>query len=551
VNGTPDFDRQVRAALEWQADERARRAPTLSESARHVAERLGPQPTRIVPVIVARSGTGRSIQLVFVVALLLAVVAIAIAIGSQVLRTLPVPFEPVPFGFGGPCDAPPDDELVYTVVDEDSPTTLYGDGRLVRAPLNPGDTRSAIFEGQDTFERRLSPLGIERIRERIEATELAGCRYLRAASTSGQITVHGPDGVATLYWHPSNGSGQFLRQATPEEEAAAADLYAALEHPETWLPADAWIDDVEQRVRPERWYVIVELSDSGLRPGDVYTTSTGLVLDGADPRYRRVVMPGGVEPAEFGMEIPAIGGAPRARCGVVTTADAQALAASLDALPLAMHDEEQLFTEDMTTSVFIYVVAATPNEPDCALFAEQRGVGGEPTATPRPSSHPEDDLAAIDPCSLVPAAVDGMLEAETRETRDATVTIGKPARSCVLLALPPPPAFPVPARLAAVTLYPRTVDEASAAALALSVLGGTPIAETIAGRPVWLNTCLAAAQPCGAAAVAWADGRLLVFELDPPPSDDPSEPMSAGSPVPIELARGVLDATLASLDDAR
>ena len=549
MNGHPDFDRQIRVSLEWHADERARHAPTLTESARRVAERLGPQPTGIVPVIGVRPGPGRSVQLVFVVALLLVLLAIAIAIGSQLLRTQPAPFEPVQFGFGGPCDAPPDDELVYEVVNSGAPTTLYVDGRLIRSPLDPGDTRSAIFEGQDTFQRRLSPSGIERVRDRIEATELAGCRYLRGASTSGQITVHGPDGVATLYWHPSNGGGQFLRQATPEEEAAAVDLYAALEHPETWLPADAWLDDVERRVRPERWYVLVELSDSGLGSGDVYTTTTGLVLDGLDPRYRRVVMPGGVEPAEFGTAIAAVGGNPPARCGVVSTADAQALAESLDALPLAMHDEEKLFTEDMATRVFIYIASAAPNEPDCALFAEQRGSADfEPTTTPRPAPDPKDDLAAVDPCSLVPASVDGILDANTRETRDATVSIGKPARSCVFIAAAPPEIM-MPPRLAAVTLYPRTVDEASAAAIALSVLGGTPTAETIQGRPVWLNTCLADAQPCGAAVVAWADGRLLVFELDPPPSDDPSDALSPGGPVPLELARAVLDATLASLGE--
>lgn len=67
---------------------------------------------------------------------------------------------------------------------------------------------------------------------------------------------------------------------------------------------------------------------------------------------------------------------------------------------------------------------------------------------------------------------------------------------------------------AILTLYPRSVDAESAAPLALSVFGGGLVEETIAGRPAWVNECLAADLQCAGAIAVWSDPYFIVVEFD-------------------------------------
>jgi hypothetical protein len=95
---------------------------------------------------------------------------------------------------------------------------------------------------------------------------------------------------------------------------------------------------------------------------------------------------------------------------------------------------------------------------------------------------------------------------------------------------------------AGLTLYPRSVSEASAAGLALSVFGGGLVEDTVAGRPVWINECLAATLPCTGAIAAWSDRYFLVVEFDRGFGGEPST-------TSLATARLVLEAVLSSRSD--
>ena len=530
MNGDERFDQLLRAALEWHADDAARRVPSMERSVRRLAERLGPEPEGARSPVSLRADTGRGLQLITVL-LLIALAAVAAAIGAQLL--LRPPLEPPPFGYAGECLTPDIDGIVYTTIVDDQPLVLYEDGRLVQLLTAAGDSRSAILDTAGGLERRLSRRGIDLIFDRVaETIAEPGCRHLRATATTGEISVFTPAGLVELSWHPSNNG----RRLTPEEEVAAEALELALAQPEDWLPADAWQAAAADRVAPDRWLVIVDVTPSRIRPGESVLLSTGVLLEGSDPRYAKVVLPGGQEPAEFGEEV-AVRDGTVVRCGVLGTADARRLSDSLDALPLAMHDDEELFTEDLTSRVFIQITTAYPNEPDCLEQGRQMQADANPsTPSPPPTPGPGDDLAEVDPCSLLPVSVDEMFAPDAvRDRRASTLALSVPAQSCDLVT----PAEFGRMRYAGLTLYPRSVPEDSAAALALSVFGGGLVEDAIAGQPVWINECLAATLPCSGAIAAWSEPYFLVVEFDRPFGDEP--PTTS-----LATARSVLEAVLSS-----
>ena len=126
-----------------------------------------------------------------------------------------------------------------------------------------------------------------------------------------------------------------------------------------------------------------------------------------------------------------------------------------------------------------------------------------------------------------------------RERRASTLALGAPAQSCDLVT----PAEFAPGTLhASLTLYPRSVGEESAAGWRsrCSVAGSSE--DTIAGRPVWINECLAATLQCAGAIAAWSDGYFFVIEFD---RGFPGEPPTTS----LAKARSVLDAVLSSRPD--
>src|SRR5688572_6607375 len=255
MNGDERFDQVLRAALEWQADDAARRMPSMEQSVRRLAERLGTEPERTRPLITVRAGTGRGLQLITLL-LLLALAAVAIASGAAE-RFLRPPFEPPRFGYTGACFTPDRDGIVYTAAVDEQPLVLLEDGRLIQLLSAAGEARSAILDTAGGLERRLSGRGIDLVLDRVaETIPEPGCRHLRATASTGEISVFTPAGLVELSWHPSNNG----RRLTLEEEAAAEALELALAQPETWLPADAWQAAAAERVRPDRLAVMVELT---------------------------------------------------------------------------------------------------------------------------------------------------------------------------------------------------------------------------------------------------------------------------------------------------
>jgi len=85
------LDQLIRSSLEWQAEQDARRAPSLATSARRVAERLGHQPASVEPVVHLRPASGRSSHLLLALILLALLAAAAtIIVGSRTQElTLP------------------------------------------------------------------------------------------------------------------------------------------------------------------------------------------------------------------------------------------------------------------------------------------------------------------------------------------------------------------------------------------------------------------------------------------------------------------------------
>ena len=522
MNTDERFDGLLRAALTWQADEAVRAAPRLERSVDVVAARIGPGAGRR-PVLVSGPGSSRGLQLAFVALLLLVLLAAVLAIGSFLVPRAGL--EPPRFGYATRCLTPPDDTMVYGVFgDVDPPLVLNADGLLWQMESNLGETRTAMFEGIVGIERRMTERGIELVRQRIaETLPDPGCRALRSSGEIGQIAALVAGQHVELSWHPQNPG----RRLTADEEAAAEALEEALLHPEVWLPADAWIEPGEQRATPERWLTIVEVTPSGFGPGEEVPLSTGAMLEGSDPRYERVVLPGGVAPAEFGAEVAQRDGT-AVRCGVLPTSDALALASSLDELPLAMHDEEELFTTDLTARVFIYIATAYPQEPDCGRFGEQTTAAFEPTPLPSISPGPDDDLATVDPCGLIPPSIDERFAGtESREEQPGEVGLGIPARTCWLLSHED--GNVVPKHRLAVTVYPRSVDDATAEVLAEAVLGGGFVEEAVPSGRLWLNDCFAGAVDCRRIATAWSAPAFVVVEFSGGPGGPEIPPATARS----------------------
>jgi hypothetical protein len=128
-----------------------------------------------------------------------------------------------------------------------------------------------------------------------------------------------------------------------------------------------------------------------------------------------------------------------------------------------------------------------------------------------------------------------------REQGASTLALGVPAQSCTLVT---PAPFSSGTHHASLTLYPRSVSAESAALLAPSVFGGGLIEDTVAGRSVWINECLAATLPCTGALAAWSDPYFIVIEFDRSSWGEPST-------TSLATARSVLEAVLSGRSNRR
>ena len=187
------LDQLIHDSLEWQAERAARRAPSLATSVRAVAERLGPQSPVLAPVVVARSGSGRSLQHVLAVILLaLLAAAAAIVIGSwrqdSTLPTGPAGSLAVARGFGHAAVALPD-------------------GRVLVVGGWQGHRPVGSAELWDPVSGMFSATGsLEEARNHASATLLEDGRVLVAGGFAG-LYEYPSNAVATAeLWDPANGT---------------------------------------------------------------------------------------------------------------------------------------------------------------------------------------------------------------------------------------------------------------------------------------------------------------------------------------------------------
>jgi hypothetical protein len=537
------LDQLIRSSLEWQAEQHARHAPTLATSARRVAERLGPRPVGLRSVVTLRPDSGRSLQL-FLALLLLAALAAAVAVGSGLIR----PPQPSPdlrsFGVGGSCIGTPlPDGVVFTVQTGEFMTTLYDDGALVTDRSTVGETKLSSITGIDYFGRRLSPVGVQMLRDRLsEARVSEGCRSLRTRESSGSLSAAMAEGPAELSWNPDRGQYNLARLASEEEEARIRDLAESLEHPETWLPDDAWIDVGGQPLVPERWLVFIGLVPTDYRPGDGLNLPNGVVLEGSDPRYAIVDLPGAQEPATFGTEMPfkdRFAAGLTERCGILDRADAVRLAESLDSVVLGADGWGDLFTTDLSRAVSINVAPSFPVGYGCAAAIERIQSEESGAGTTAPPVPPE-NVAGVVPCELMSESVDALLGGiDARRPAPASLRLGAQGGACVLSKAR---RMDFDLQRAVVAIHTGGFDDALAAAAAGSVLGDRTTEESIQGRPSWVNDCLASARPCGGAIVVWSDPFLIIIEFG-------RDYTGALPDVTLDAARRVVEDVLGNLRD--
>jgi hypothetical protein len=511
MNADDRLDRQIRAALEWQAERDARRAPSLSQSARTVASRLGPEPPEIRPTVSLRPTSSRSVQLILVVLLLLALLAATIAIGSSLFRD-PFQIQPGPFGLSRTCDVPMQRGTVLEVQRGTNPVTLYADGVLVVDESEAGGTSAATIEGAVVTERRLSPRGVDLLLERVAQAGLTpGCRTLRTRELSGSIRADHDGGTVHLSWSPA-GELLFARQASIEEEVIVDALAESLEHPETWLPEDGWAEPVARHIIPERWLLTVNLIDTQVPPGSTLGLPSGRTLEGTDPRYDLVQLPDGVRPGDFGVGFPSpFSPAPRSsvRCGVVSRDEALTAATSIDALDIDEDGSDTLHNDDVTAEVsFGFEPILHPSDGCEGMLA----LHAQAAAPPEPSPFlPDGNLAHVNPCTIVSGAAMDVLGATEQRVAPSRQPLGEAANACFLAT----PALTEPVVPGAnLSLYPRFIDRDNARRLAESLFGEGFVEESVDNDLSWRNTCPGTATPCGRAIALWSDRHFVVIEFD-------------------------------------
>lgn len=541
------FDRLIRASLSWQADRAVAAQPPMQSAVGRLADRIGSAPServRFRPVFL--SGRPTFARLILVAALLLAAIGAGLFVGA-LLRERFAPEPPRrPFGYAAACST---DRLTGGTTmlfwgDEET-TYVYPDGRLLTdvssptmADSPPTPPRADIVLGTGYRERRLSARGIELMVGRVTDAGLTdGCHTLRSTNSRGGVLATGgplPAGHAVgATWSPDAGQG---REMTAAEEMTLSELVDDLANPSTWLPDDAWIQRDEVLVRPNEWQIVVSLAPTGLGPADKLTLPGGGELDGTDPRYNLVVLPGNVPPAEFGQPAGTAQGR-TFRCGVVSRADALDVAESLDSLEIGYDSFSEdgwmregwgggLFTSDLSQAVgiSIYPEGTLPGRPEvsCATIPAAEP-SSPPTSRPAPVTG---DLADVDPCSFVPADV-----AALRVERPSRINDALPARECALhlgnyIGV-----------AANVRLYPSSVDLRAARDVVWNTLGSELHEEQVDGMTVFANSCYAGPDKCVAGVAISAPPYLLFVTAQPY--------------VGKLVVRTVVDGVLASLSDGQ
>ncbi|MCI0584670.1 MAG: hypothetical protein L0227_17575 [Chloroflexi bacterium] len=574
------LDQLIRASLDWQAGRVAAAQPSMRQATGRLADRLRAPGMASTPRLTLTPSSAASLN-VLTIALLLLGLALAWYVGTQ-LNTPPVPPSDLRFGFPISCEVTrhnglafdeANNQVVLSFVAEDGPDTdvepdfhsLYADGRLVQDVSVPGETRVDNLTGSEVLVRHLTEKGRDLLLARVAGADLTpGCRFLQTDAAGGSLMAWTESGGTEVSWGP--GGSSWSHRLDAADEAALVALMAALAHPETWLPGDAWIDSTGQRIEPDHWLIRIDLRPTQHRPGDTVELTDGSVLDGSDPRNGLVVLPAGQDAEAFGDELPIadpFGPGSAIRCAVASLDEAVALAASLESLEnthgLGTDTEEgEVFTEDLFHRITFGIQPVFGAAYDCGTLALDWQFMTAPVATPSPEV-PVGALADIDPCELAAPAAAAVLEVDGLERRPSRLPLGVPAWACAVFdaaaeeivwpegTLDAPPA----GHRVTVTLYPASVDLDAADGLVASIFGTGLPGSAVDGHPAWdLVDCDPEALeiPCRRTVVGWSRGHLIVFEFTAQTVlREPDAPPVMGAPRDPIVSAEAADAFVASM----
>jgi hypothetical protein len=389
----------------------------------------------------------------------------------------------------------------------DGQLVLHADGTLITG-------RIGASRAYNTFPtaRRLSPEGMALLIGAVEDSGLVapGCHLdLLDTPPLRGVTLRFPDGrVGTTDWGQYGG---FTRMLTDAERAAADTLIARLEDL-SWLPANAWVSASEEERRPAQWVVTI------MRVSEAEAANEPAGARKAPP-LDEVAAPGGGSLLEFGTEFtdPALrytevdgsehvqDGLVR-RCAIVSAAEAEDLAARLDAAGAPTFNAAW-WLADPPEFVTILITPYQWEAGECAQYlAGQTPPPAEivlPTPEPAPSGL---DACAVlpleDVVSLLPLVAEFPATMRSgREERGVTYATchygGRDGPGLTVL------------------LRPGAVSELIAGAIARTWLGPEARHSLTAGAHVWENACVATDHVyCVPVVAVWHDGSLVLARLD-------------------------------------
>ncbi|CAN5610299.1 hypothetical protein BH23CHL7_BH23CHL7_07270 [soil metagenome] len=568
------LDQLIRAALEREAETAAEHQPGLHEAVNRVASRLAPATRVGRPRLILAPGETGTLNLLTLVLLLTALLALALYIGSLLF----VPPPPPPFGFAGSCQIDrmgglafdePRNEMIVAYEE----LAIYADGRWVEHVSQDPQTAADEVTGAAILQRRLSPRGLRLLDQRILATGLTpGNRQLATDEAQGSLDARTSQGLICARWGPV--ADAYSYRLDEEHEARLVELTAALKDPQDWLPPEAWQESAARRLTPDHWLVLVTVRPYIPPPDQPTTLPNGEEVEGDDPRYALVEMPGGAEPIEFGVPVPVgafEGPGSTARCGSTSLDETVALASSIDALergPFELGTDEHsraVYGPGLTTTVEFGWQPIYGAGYDCVAMVQDR----EWLTEPLPTSSPPPvvgELAGFDPCLLVPSEAAAALGTDTTTRTRSRLLLGLSANACVAVdssvppiddpSYQPPPNEPPPGWRASVTLYPVRQPRAAVPDLLKTAYGSTPAGGMRDGHPVWTVACDPPSEFCADVLVGWADSRVLLFEFTtastfvPGPDPNVFGPENWQREVTPEMAadfvRAVLDQVLAT-----
>ena len=493
------IERPIEARL--RAFYREEAPPSLAAPA-ELADSVDRIPDGIAPGAVDR----RRLTLLLIAAMLAVLVAgTALALASGLLPApWTPPARPLPaLELGSECGPEAPNDVLVRLTDGGSPGTarrelrLYADGRLVE--IRP-DYPSLEAEFR---ELRVTDSGVRSILQRVrQAGVEPGCRSLFADVEGRSLTVSGADGVASVWWGREYGGFRPLGAA----ELAALDRLAIdLADPVSWLEASDLETASFEPFLPDRWRIHVQVGESGVQPGDTLQTAEGVVFDGANPAFANLRLPGGLSPEEYGEPE---GDEEAIRCGEVGAAEAVAVVNSLGAARASHvpNDVWEVYSEDLTASYVIQVMAMLSDAEGCALAGMAPDV-----AESTPSPAPDEDLAQVDPCDLVAAAVEDIATGELARWQ-ASIPFDGSSSAC---------GFPIGERYDSVevTLRSRSTSLDEARWWVEALFGPRVVELPVDGGVAWENACLVEDLPCERAVALLVREHLLVVRLQTSPED--------------------------------